>query len=416
MKFDRQLQDMFWLGFTSNCGTTCTGRGGDLDTCVYNHIASIHSADGPEGKGRRFFKDTDRTQWDMVNLADNWTIVWLGVGLKERFLDADDGPHPTNVVYVAKQTNPPASTYFVSVAGTDSKSFFDTLEDFQAHVLLPWPHLKDKPTHTGLDWPEDTPLISFGFHKGLELIEEMTSYAGPTGELPGAGKSLTAFFNDVVEDEGPVKIITGGHSQGGALSPLVALWLADTQTSWDPDGLASISCWPFAGPTPGNKKFADYYDDNVPNTTSVVNPRDVAVRFFNEDDLHKLKTLYEVEGEADIHPGPRIRHLADALIIDTKGKGYTRFPQEPYSEQHKVVELETVVDITQYLPPPDQPQPTDPPPTDCWKYTMQAGYQHIKAYFEAVGVDFYDYYPDGSQGKAFCEINQLTGLCKGAVD
>lgn len=52
-----------------------------------------------------------------------------------------------------------------------------------------------------------------------------------------------------------------GHSLGGALAPTVGLWLADTQSSWDPEGKVIIDVFAFAGPSPGNSSFAEHFHD-----------------------------------------------------------------------------------------------------------------------------------------------------------
>lgn len=392
MDYDRQTQEMFWLGFLSNCGTKCPDdQYSDIYECV---LAKIQAQ---LGTPRVFLKNDINPEQDLkdpryqVTLSDDWEIVWLGVAVIPSDHDHDNGPYPTNTMFVARQKSN-RSTFFISVAGTDSKSFFDTLEDFRVHELRTWPHAKENSRRA------QPPLISLGFHKGLEVLEHMRSK-----ELQGQKRTLDEFFAGVVRDvvteaDGRITIITGGHSQGGSLSPLVALWLIDIQDSWDPRGLADISSWPFAGPSPGNQVFADYYDERVPNTTSVINPLDIAVKFYNEGDLKTLEKLYEPdepptndEPTTKIEAGPRITHLANFLIADTNGKGYTRIPQDP----GKVVQLGSSVD----------PTLIDPQKTDCINYTMQAGYQHIKAYFDLLGVAFDD----------LCGIDQLTGLCQRPV-
>lgn len=373
MSYD-QTQEMFLLGFSSNCGTLCSASDPDIHKCVYDEIHDELS------QQRSLSGDT-------VSLADDWEIVWgPGVAVIPRVLDAGKEHWATNVMYVArKEDDSQNASYFVSIAGTDSKSFFDTLEDFRVHLMRPWPHFKGTRKHA--------PLISLGFHKGLEVLENMR----PPDGMPGALMTLDKFFgNEVKTARGSVSIITGGHSQGGALSPLVALWLVDTQHRWNPRTSAAISSWPFAGLTPGNKAFADYYDERVPNTNRMFNDFDVATKLFSQGGLAQIKTLYESVG---ILPGPRISNLTDFLIRDTEDNGYTQIG--------KPIELGGAPkDPSDYHPPP-----VVPPANDCEKFTLQMGYQHLQSYFDLVGVNFFD-----GHGTPYCHIDQFQGLCTGAAD
>lgn len=73
---------------------------------------------------------------------------------------------------------------------------------------------------------ELTPKISRGFAQGLKVLQEMV----PTEDMSGPKVTLECFLHDALRlKKDSVRILTGGHSQGGALSPLVALWLRDTQ-------------------------------------------------------------------------------------------------------------------------------------------------------------------------------------------
>ena len=60
----------------------------------------------------------------------------------------------------------------------------------------------------------------------------------------------------------PLEIAVTGHSKGGALAQVVAVWLkdaldsADPRESWDSTRAARVECYAFAGPTPGDAGFA----------------------------------------------------------------------------------------------------------------------------------------------------------------
>jgi hypothetical protein len=82
---------------------------------------------------------------------------------------------------------------------------------------------------------------------------------------PQDGKDLRTFLRDHVAAHPGAEIIVTGHSKGGALSTTLALSLADTRgpqtdpaREWNSRGDAPVSAWSFAGPTAGNKQFADH--------------------------------------------------------------------------------------------------------------------------------------------------------------
>src|SRR5258708_6836160 len=92
-----------------------------------------------------------------------------------------------------------------------------------------------------------------------------------------SGTDLVRFLGDRIDAAaGKVNLYVTGHSKGGALSSTLALWLADTQTDWDQNNKATVTAYSFAGPTAGNKEFADHLDSVLrANHHRVVNPFDL---------------------------------------------------------------------------------------------------------------------------------------------
>jgi hypothetical protein len=80
--------------------------------------------------------------------------------------------------------------------------------------------------------------------------------------LATPGPNLMEFLRGQArEAQAPIEVVVAGHSKGGGLAPALALWLAETrQESWDPSGEAKVSCFAFAGPTAGNRAFANRLD------------------------------------------------------------------------------------------------------------------------------------------------------------
>lgn len=85
-----------------------------------------------------------------------------------------------------------------------------------------------------------------------------------------------------------------GHSKGGAISLAVATWLIDTQHDrgrkeqlWDMSGKSTVEAYAFAGPTPGNRAFADHAKGRLP-CRRVMNSLDIVPLAWARADLLKV--------------------------------------------------------------------------------------------------------------------------------
>jgi hypothetical protein len=109
------------------------------------------------------------------------------------------------------------------------------------------------------------------------------------------GKKLIDFLNEAVEPNARVAVT--GHSKGGALAAATALWLSET---WQPARTtAELSCFSFAGPTPGNGKFAQRYDASLAaRTRRIINTRDVVPHAWVPDELRGMQKFYPQLGFA----------------------------------------------------------------------------------------------------------------------
>ena len=189
--------------------------------------------------------------------------------------------YPMNAMYVAQSAGNPAN-YVVAVAGTNPYSLFDWLiEDALVEKQLPW--LFDETAGAA---------ISLGTAIGLSILLNMA----PDGDRPSAGRSLRQFLFDL-EDKN-ILLTTGGHSLGGALAPVLALWLADIQRLWDPFKRVKLASMPTAGPTAGNESFAEYSDCKIP-TSRWWNSLDVVPHAWNSGLLSEIPSLYGPEIPAD---------------------------------------------------------------------------------------------------------------------
>jgi triacylglycerol lipase len=94
------------------------------------------------------------------------------------------------------------------------------------------------------------------------------------------------------------KVISVGHSLGGALASLAALDIKQNVPG------KTVSCYTFGSPKVGNKAFADFYNKNVPETYRWVNGADMVPNIPPGDYYHV----------------GQVQHLGDA---DKKEYGWT---------------------------------------------------------------------------------------------
>jgi hypothetical protein len=102
----------------------------------------------------------------------------------------------------------------------------------------------------------------------------------------------------------PTTLAVTGHSLGGALSPTMALYLFDSQklsTGWNANqNINVIAVYATAGPTPGNRSFADYITHTAGLSDTVTyayssqyNSLDVIPQAWESGTLDKVPGIYE---------------------------------------------------------------------------------------------------------------------------
>jgi hypothetical protein len=138
----------------------------------------------------------------------------------------------------------------------------------------------------------------------------------------------------------PLDVYVTGHSKGGALCVALATWLADTQgvdppsaEQWDPQRVATVHSYGFAGPTPGNAAFARHVDAVLAERCHrIVNRLDVVPHAFATADLAVIADLYDSPPLERAALTQLSRHLAanlDHLDYQHPGKDVLELPGIP---------------------------------------------------------------------------------------
>jgi triacylglycerol lipase len=110
-----------------------------------------------------------------------------------------------------------------------------------------------------------------------------------------------------------------GHSTGGALACLMALWIRHALQP-----LHGIGIWPrvFGAPTPGNEAFANAFRRCFPRATHFASSLDISPLTWSVDGLEKILHLFpEDHGPSALERG--LLHVAKKEIASL---GYTQIP------------------------------------------------------------------------------------------
>lgn len=275
-----------------------------------------------------------------------WNVVW-GPAIYQ----APGSNLADNAMFIVKAgagtLNP--GELVVGIAGTNGASVFDwLLEDFFVEVSIPW--------WTGNPPAGLKPKISAGTFTGLGILQNLVPGIG----IPGYGTQIAEFLTSALTEK--TRVTVTGHSLGGALSPAMALWLSDTQGTWDPNRFGTIYCLPSAGPSSGNRDFAAYYDSQLAKrTTRVFNDLDLVPQAWVKSTLEASPNLYQPY----IDPGIAAQLLVDWAVEISQSQNYGQICANTPALDGTV---------NQSL--------IDPSKTGCENYAGQILFQHLWAYFQ----------------------------------
>lgn len=288
---------------------------------------------------------------DLQALIGHWEVVWGPAIFQAHKSDVAD-----NTMFMARCLDEPK--LIVSIAGTNPYSWFNwLLEDLPVRKKEVWP------TFTG-DSTQLQPKISQGTANGLRVLQEMKA----------GGQSVTDFLQTYLSASSEsMSIVVTGHSLGGALSPAMAVYLADTQPTWDPEGRAELTLMPMAGPTPGNVDFATYGDQKLNGRIQRIwNEKDIVPHAWDKTLMGELSTLYT--------PTIKPSWLTCFVIFITRrianrsDYGHLRPDANPLPGEvvpnSEAIQMLPASFINRFLP----------------KYMVQMGYQHLEAYYRLLDM------------------------------
>ncbi|HMW02256.1 MAG: hypothetical protein K1Y36_23000 [Blastocatellia bacterium] len=219
----------------------------------------------------------------------NWSLVW--------------GPcQKDETMFFCVQERTAPQRLVLCVRGTDLMDFDNWVEDL-------WVSLVDYPM-AGKPF-DGHPKIAKGTLLGLNQLTEMLTAAQPDAwATEGNSGSL---FDFLVAQSGAadLEMTVTGHSLGGCLAVMLAVWLTDRLEK------ATVSACTFAAPTPGETELARYTESRLGERHQRhYNQLDVIPLAWNN--LEGFKTTPSKMGWMD----EWFKLLLDGMIELTKGKNF----------------------------------------------------------------------------------------------
>lgn len=199
-----------------------------------------------------------------------------------------------------------------------------------------------------------------------------------------SGIGLLELLANLASNHGDeLELFVTGHSKGGALAPALALFLSDTQRNdeipvrryyqWNPAHRAKIVCYAFAGPTPGNTAFANYFNQQLGRSFfRYANKLDIVTLAWQSE---QLRTISGVYGDS-VNSLPGLDLLFSEMAEEVENLDYCH-PGENYpATAAPGVQVERhVIEFS------------GPLKENTSSYILQELHQHIAAYIEFLGLD-----------------------------
>jgi len=322
---------------------------------------------------------------DTVGYIGQWDLIWGPVVYSN---------NPDAARVVADNTlmlvyNKAENQFTVAIAGTNAVSMYGWFqEDFGVNTLVEWETIVHKKT----DSLFSKPSIAAGTHRGLQVLLQMQS----------GNVTMLQALDQYIKSQGisGATVAVGGHSLGGALTPVMAMYMQDTLAGWNTaGGITSITAWPTAGPTPGNAAFAAYVEKHMgKNYISRYNTIDVIPQAWMYSSFEHIPVIYP-EISAPEHQAPYYSTIgllvlaANLRTVDLSAlfKRIDYQQVQPWNAlqgtfdkltndkaiiEADVVNLYATGNLAQYRPYF----------RTLFQFLMQMGYQHTKAYNDLLHI------------------------------
>jgi hypothetical protein len=317
----------------------------------------------------------------------NWTIVW--------------GPqvftnNQTAAKVVADNTmmlvyNQSSNQFVVGIAGTNAVSMYGWFqEDFGVNTLVEWSKIVNKNINIPIVF---VPVIAGGTYLGLQNLLAMEV----------SGVTMLSALNTYVQQNNitGATINVAGHSLGGALAPVMAMYMQDTQATWNTvsGSITTIAAWPTAGPTPGNVDFANYVAKHMgANYVSRYNPIDVIPQAWMYSSMENIPGIYpqitapEAQspdytsmGLLTLSANLRAINTSDAIRTDYQqiqpwnqltGSAFDTTTDDNAVTEATLLNVYATGNLAQYKPYFKA----------FYQFLMQMGFQHTTAYDTLLGI------------------------------
>jgi len=309
-------------------------------------------------------------------LKKQYSLAWGPFVYRFKDAELDD-----NMMFAAWNTAEPGQL-IISIRGTNFGSVSDWIgEDFYVTKTVEWKYAN--PINPDA-------RISEATNAGLTVLQNL-------GKSNSGKTTLGDFVAEHAVSNKLSSIVVTGHSLAGALAPVYALWLKDTQQKWDPNYAKSnaveISVLPIAGASPGNAEFADYYDSQLKETTTRLhNPYDVVPQAWYLPTMHEIRNIYATP-VSDYRPSTLERAALEFGVELSKGKDYLQITK-------------------------DTPPTWGAINTQDKTFAGQAGWQHHCGYYNALDMNTIDGVRNPMVEvnsycvtKKFCDNNRDSSMC-----
>ena len=269
-----QQQQALCMAYLSYCGEQISAKGNKRDEAALKTLELINEN---MPKQKVLLDSSGKSDWEVVWGPALYTFPCLA---KEQ----------DNMMYVVQQKSN-RDNYIVAIRGTNGTAYLDWVkEDFEVLRQKSW-HLPMGKKVSG------KPKVSHATHTGFEILLKKCI---PTSSVKASGQSISAFLTSIASKNRPSTVTFTGHSLAGALSPTLALWFAQFQGEenlWDASCNVDIKVVAFAGATPGNGDFANYFDALLGSKCDRIhNKHDIVPHAWEMDTLNEIPTLYSSIG------------------------------------------------------------------------------------------------------------------------